>query len=243
MKKSSNLFKSFFWVLAAFVLAVGAVLAGRYVEKNTRIEAVEFSGNHFTPEEELFASLDSPIGLLADSVDYPSLLSRLDELPYVKQSGVNMSIMGTLTFVIREREPLAMLIYGSERVYVSEGGHILPVLPGKAVDVPLLYGFAVNSDMEVLTDENFEQVERFLTAIRSSQFGWISISEITWNSVAGVVAVGYKDDVKLIFGKDDFEEKLQKWDAFYSEVVPMKGFERFESIDFRFKNQIITKDA
>lgn len=243
MAKKSGILKNAVWILLSVALLTGAVMGGIYLEKNTRIETVQFEGNHYTDTESLEEALESPVGMLADSVSFDSLFMDLKTLPYVKDATVSMGIRGTLTFRVIEREPFAMLMDGNRRVYLSEGGIKLPIIPEKVKDVPLVYGFSARSLSDTLKSDHYRQVEEFLIAARTNELGWITISEVSWNESEGVVALTYENGVKLLFGRDQFREKMENWEAFYTNVVSKKGIGSFSSIDLRFKDQIVTRNS
>lgn len=229
------------WTLFVFVLAGFAVYAGIYMERNTVIHDVTFTGNYFTSENSLFKAIDSPVGLYADSIDYRSIFADIKELPYINDVIVNMTRRGVLQFRVMEHEPIALLADGSYRAYVSEGGIKLPIKYGKAKNVPLLYGFPATPITDTLKTEAFRHVETFLTAAKQSRIGWITISEISWNDREGVVALTHENGVTLVFGKDNFEEKIAHWEAFYTDVIMIKGIKQFTRIDLRFRDQIVTQ--
>ncbi len=231
------------WVLFVFSIAGFAVYAGIYLEKNTIIQEVLFTGNHFTNEQSLFEAIDTPVGLNADSVDYRALFNEIRQLPYVSDVTVTMTIRGVLNFRISEHVPIAMLADANRRVYVSQGGIKLPVKHGKAVDVPLLHGFPVTSIADTLNTDAFRQIESFLTAAKQNDTGWITISEITWNDRKGIIALTHENGVNVIFGKDNFHEKILNWEAFYTQVVIRKGIQHFSNIDLRYKDQIVIKHS
>ena len=181
--------------------------------------------------------------MLADSVLFDSLFMDLKTLPYVEDVTVNMSIRGTLTFKITEREPIALLVDGNRRVYISEGGIKLPVIPEKAEDVPLIYGFSAEPLSDTLKTESYQHVEDFLIAAKENKLGWITISEVSWSDREGVVALTYENGVKLLFGRDQFDKKFQNWEAFYTKVISRKGISAFTSIDLRYQDQIVTQNS
>lgn len=242
-KKKSSKLKNAVWILLSLTLLTGAVMGGLYLENNTRIEVVKFEGNHYTDVESLEEVLESPVGMLADSVAYDSLFMDLQTLPYVEDATVSMGIRGTLTFKVTEREPFAMLVDGNRRVYVAEGGIKLPVIPGKVKDVPLVYGFSAQPLSDTLKSDSYRQVEDFLIAAQKNELGWITISEVSWNESEGVVALTYENGVKLLFGRDQFDVKMKNWEAFYTDVISKKGIGSFTSIDLRFEDQIVTRNS
>jgi cell division septal protein FtsQ len=243
MAKISSILKNTVWIILSLALLTSAVLAGLYLEKNMRIEEVKFEGNHYTDLESLEEALELPIGMLADSVSYDSLFMDLKTLPYVEDATVNMGILGTLTFKVTEREPFAMLVDGNRRLYLAKGGFKLPVIPEKIKDVPLVYGFSARSLSDTLRSDSYRQVEDFLIAAQENKLGWITISEVSWNESEGVVALTYENGVKLLFGNDQFEEKMKNWEAFYTDVISKKGMAAFTSIDLRFEDQIVTRNS
>lgn len=242
-KKKSTILKNTVWIILSLGLLAGAVMGGLYLEKNTRIEAVEFEGHHYTDVESLEAALDSPVGMLADSVSYDSLFMDLKTLPYVEDATVSMGMLGTLTFKVTERQPFAMLVDGNRRVYLAEGGIKLPIIPEKIEDVPLVYGFSARSLSDTLKSDSYKQVEEFLIAARENELGWVTISEVSWNESEGVVALTYENGVKLLFGRDQFDTKMKNWEAFYTDVISKKGIGAFTSIDLRYEDQIVTRNS
>ncbi len=231
-----------FWLMLSLMLAGGGVYAGIYFEKNTIIQEVRFEGNSFMNDSTLVSKIESPVGLLADSVHYSGLFESIKTLPYVKDVSMNMNFRGTLTLIIEEREPIAMLIHNGNRMYVGEGGIKLPVIPGNIRNVPLLYGFPVNPVSDTLSSNEYRQIEEFLTEAKINELGWITISEVAWNDLDGVVALTNENGVKLIFGRDDFRDKIKNWEAFYTNVVSEKGIQAFSNVDLRFEGQIVTRD-
>lgn len=240
-KKRAGL-SSLIGIVVAFVLLGLAVYAGFYMEKNTYINSVEFNGTTFVDDNELFSAIDAPIGLRADSVQFDLLFERLKSVPYVKDVSVKMSIRGKLTFLIKEHQPFAMLVQGSNRNYLSEGGIILPIVPDHIFDVPLVYGIDKRQIADSTRTSPYWRTEEFLIAVQNSDIGWATISEVAWTNNEGIVALTHENGVKLIFGQDDFEGKMSHWKTFYSEIISRQGIQSFEVIDLRFRDQIVTRN-
>lgn len=237
---SSNRLKT---LMAMVLLIMGiAVIAGYYLEKNSVISNVRFEGNNFTDSDQLKNVFDSPIGIHADSVDYAGLIHSVNTLPYVKNSSISKGASGNLTVTVTEREPFARLIGKDQQSYVDEDGIKLPLIPGKSADVPLLYGFPVSPMSDTLSGTAFENVRDFLTVASKSDVSWVTISEVAWNERKGVIALTYENGVKLLFGKENYTPKIRHWEEFYTTVIKEKGIGAFESVDLRFRNQIVTHE-
>jgi cell division septal protein FtsQ len=231
------------WIAAVLFITGLAVIAGFYMEHNTRINAVEFSGSYFTEVSDLSEQIEpiSPVGELADSVNYGSLIDALHTLPYVKNIDVSMNFRGRLTFTVHEHDPVGLIVDGSDRMYVSDQGILLPIVHGKAKDVPLVYGFRTAAPGDSISTPEWEQMEQFLTEAKQRPVCWSTLSELAWNDAEGVVALSHENGVKLIFGREEYSERLEHWELFYTDVITYEGIEKFRSIDLRFRNQIVTQ--
>lgn len=229
------------WAALAILMLGLAILAGFYFEQNTRISAVEFEGYTFTPESQLRDAFESPVGLLADSVEYGVIYRSVNALPYVKRTDVKMTFRGTLTVTVEERQPIGILA-GNPGAFFDRDGVVLPEVSGHWVDVPVVYGFDAPAAGDTLQTPGFEQVREFLASAKSDPFSWSTISEVAWNRDQGVVALSSENGVKLVFGRDTFDQKVKHWKAFYKDVVAHKGINSFRSVDLRFRNQIVADE-
>lgn len=228
-------------IAGVLLLLGGAVFAGFYWEQNSLIQDVRFTGAVFTDEETLMNAVELPVGVHPDSVSFGELMLAFQKLPYVKQTGIRVESGGRMVVDIVEREPLMLLTSGDQKRFVDGDGVVMPWKLGKAVNVPILHGFRLPSNGEPLKGHEFGQVRDFLLAAKSSRLGWATISEVGWSREEGVIALSQENGVKLMFGEDNFTEKMEYWDGFYENVVAEKGMQSFTVIDLRFRNQIVTR--
>lgn len=230
------------WAAFAILMLGMAILAGLYFDQNTTIKAVEFTGHEFTEESELQQSFESPVGMLADSVDFQKIFQSVHALPWIRDVNIRMAFRGVLTVEVREREPIGLLVGNSQKIFFDEEGVLLKAGLGKQVDVPLVYGFRATATGDTLKGSDFEQVCDFLKAAKREPFSWSTISEVAWSEAEGVVALSSENGVKLLFGRDDFIAKMGHWKEFNRSIVTQKGINSFRSIDLRFRNQIVTDE-
>jgi cell division septal protein FtsQ len=176
-------------------------------------------------------------------MNFGEIRNRFEKLPYVKQADIGVAPNGTIKIRIHERKPVALLIDHKNKIYVDGKGVKLPIVAGKTVDVPILYGFSATPMQDTLQSKAFKTVSDFLTAVRNNAVADATISEIAWSSSNdGIVALTNQNGVKLIFGEGNFDTRLRNWEAFYGEVVKQKGIEKMRSVDLRFEGQIVTRE-
>lgn len=216
-----------------------AVMAGLYWNSALTVKKVRFSGNYFVSAEEL-EMIEIPKGVNPDSMDFGKIMNQLEKIPYVKHADISVQPSGNLMIDITERHPVALLADGEKKIYVDPHGVRLPLVLGKTVDVPILYGFSATPISDTLRSKTFRATSDFLSAVQRRPACNATISEVVWAQNQGVVALTNQNGVKLIFGKGDFENRLQNWEAFYGRIVKQKGIESMRTIDLRFEGQIVT---
>ncbi len=229
--------------MTAILMVLGvSVLAAMYWNRNLTVDELTFKGNYFTETEVLETTAAINFGIKPDSLDLDALKARIEAIDYVKLAVPFVQPDGELEIRIEERLPIGLLMDGSERSYVDAEGVRLPVIPGKTVDLPLVYGFSA-SGQDTLQSKAFGQIRDFLISSRINEFGWTTISEVAYSPEEGVVALSRENGVKLIFGDNEFDIKLENWEAFYTEIIRVKGIHTMNQVDLRFTNQVVTRES
>lgn len=236
-------FKALPWV-AGVVLVLGlATLAGLYWQRTMTVKQVSFGGHYFVTEQELQDKVTIPKGVKPDSLDLIGLMQHVEEIPYVKRADIQVEPGGRVHIEITERQPIALLANGENKIYVDEEGVRLKLILGKTVDVPILYGFKTQPMSDTLKGQAFEATRDFLVQIQKHEISNATISEVAWTRDEGVVALTNENGVKLVFGKNDFKTRLRNWEAFYGDIVKTKGITAMRTVDLRFRGQIVTKES
>lgn len=241
--EAANSFSTVPWVTTALLILSAAVAGGLYWSNNITISDVRFSGHHFVTTEELQKQIDIPTGIRPDSLNFMEIIGQIEQIPYVDNAEVNVEPSGKLHIRVTERKPIALLARGESKIYIDKDGLRLPLLLEKNVDVPVLYGFKTEPMSDTLQSDAFGAVRDFLLEMHSRTVSNATISEIAWTADQGIVALTNENGVKLIFGKEDFKTRLRNWEAFYGEIVKTKGIDRMQSVDLRFRGQIVTRET
>lgn len=242
-KASAKSFNALPWVAGAVLVLGLAVIGGIYWDRNMTVKDVRFEGHYFVTQEELQKSVEIPTGIKPDSLDFLNIINKVERIPYVKQAGVQVEPSGNLVIEITERQPIALLADGNDKIYVDREGIRLKLILGKTVDVPILYGFDASPMSDTLKSDAFLAARDFLLEMENKQVSNATISEVAWTRDEGIVALTHENGVKLVFGKNDFKTRLRNWEAFYGEVIKTKGIAGMRAIDLRFRGQIITQES
>lgn len=232
---------SWLWLVAAIVLLVVAVWSGVYWNSTMKIEQVAFSGNSFVSDDKL-RQVEVPLGLSPDSMNFVKIMEDFEQIPFVHRAALEVEPGGRLMVQIKERQPLAVLADGEDKIYVDGEGLRLPLVLGKKVDVPILYGFSAQPIGDTLKSDSFQQVARFLKELQHNPVSNATLSELVWTKDQGMVALTNQNGVKVIFGSGNFATRMRNWEAFYGEVIRKKGIESMRSVDLRFEGQIVARE-
>ena len=231
-------------LLTAVLVLVGlGIIAGVYWQQSLRVDTLRVSGIWFNQEADILEAAQVPMGIAPDSLNLEELKNRVMRLAYVKSVHPYIEPGGTLHLSIEERLPIALLVGGAVERYADAEGVQLPVLTGKTVDVPLMYGFSSIRQTDTLKTTDFIQLARFLEEAKEHNFAWATLSEVAFDPQEGVVALSHENGVKLLFGTDSFTNKLANWELFYTQVIRETGIARIAQIDLRFNDQIITRES
>lgn len=226
---------------SAMVLVILAGVMGWHFDKASIVDQVDISGNYFTETLQIISVMDIPEGIRADSLNFLEIMENVENLPYVRHAHINRSPSGNIHLRVNEREPVALLIESGRRTYVDTDGIRMPMEPGKSVDVPLLHATSAELNADTLNGRIFGAVNRFLLAANAHATAQITISEIAWSETEGLVALSHDNGYRLIFGEDNFDNRIRKWMAFYTDKVLSEGITSMNSIDLRFDGQIVTR--
>ena len=231
------------WVALVILLMGTAGIAAYYWQLNLTVKQVVVTGNYFTPTEAIIDKAGIKQGSKPDSLDLNAITTSVESLDYILSVTPFVDPLGNVELSVKERFPIALLVKGNQEIYVDAYGVRLPILSGKTQNLPLVYGFDALLRADTLKSDEFIQIRDFLIGAQRNEFGWATISEVAYDAEQGVVALSQENGVKLLFGVNDFELKFQNWEAFYSQVVKVKGISSMLQVDLRFTNQVVTREA
>jgi cell division protein FtsQ len=243
-QKSMSVEKGNYSFLMVLIIAiVGGISIGWYFNKMSTVQSIEVSGNYFTLAADVIAKSAIPIATPSDSISYSSSIVKIESLPYVKQATLRLSPSGKLRIQLIEREPLGLIIQGSSKYYFDEDGVILPLIQGKSVDVPLIYGIPVRAGADTLNSDDFIEMRNFLRVASQNSIATSTLSEIAWSKEEGIVALSNENGIRVVFGSYNYEQSVENWSVFYTKVIVIRGPQQFTTIDLRYSGQIITRES
>ena len=240
------------WVAArvvalAALAAVGAGAVGgvRWLTRSPRfaVEAVEVTGQSRLTREEVAAAAAIVPGANIFTLDTRAVAARVQALPAVRRVDVIRALPRGVTLVVEERRPFTLVNVGRLH-WVDEGGVDLGAAPrAVAVDAPVLSGLAAD---ELGTPEApaSQRAARGLALLRlllrSEGALRARISEIDVGRAEGPVLYTL-EGVEVRLGDEEWDARLGRLQGVLAQVE--SGAERVQSIDLRFRDQVVLKSA
>lgn len=206
--------------------------------ENDRVEVIDPHGVGFvTPGEltdELFASLgDSLTAFSYGDLDLARLQKRLSTLDKIEQAEVVRLSDDRLRVRVWPMKPVARIWSRGKSYYVNREGKRIAASSKYRIDVPQIIGHfdSVHPETSLLPLLDFlgarPSFEQMITMINAADTANILLVP----AVRGhVINLGSADNV---------DNKLRRLQTFYRKVMPVKGWDHYDTISLKWDGQIV----
>jgi cell division protein FtsQ len=214
-----------------------------------KIEILDNGGNYFIDKQEVNTLInaehtDFVLGYTLDNLQLKELEARVEDNAFVKDAQVYLDIKGNLQIKVLQARPLARVMnrYKPDQ-YIDTEGNILPVNTRHTARVPI-----VEFKKDQPWTSNIAEVEfgqhllEMLSFIDQDEFWKAQVAHIIIDKSQELTILPQVTKQEIRFGQPtDFTDKFKKLKIFYKEVLPAKGWNSYEYVNVKFKNQIVCK--
>ena len=145
------------------------------------------------------------------------------------------SYKGIIAVKINHRKPVMRIVTGSENYYLDEFGSKIPVSTYYTANVLAATG---NINEEFAKKELLP----FVMFLENDEFWKAQIEQVHVNGKGEVLLIPLIGEHIVEMGKlNDYPVKLQKLKAFYEQVLAKNNWNKYETVDLKFNNQVIAK--
>ena len=244
---------------AAFTLVVAvccivAMVSASRMEENkllTRIDVHIKSAKkyHFIEEKQI---LDEAINnrnidamhITVGKLDMQGMEQALKADPWVADAQLYIDNEKVLHMIVTQRLPIARIFeQGGYSYYLDSTLNTMPLSPN------FIYYTSVVTNMPALKNDSAGrsvkvQVAKMVKAIQADTFWNAQISQVVVDSDNTFELIPVLGDQKIIFGDTSrIQDKLNNLYAFYKGVLNKIGWEHYETLDVRFKGQVVAMPA
>ncbi|MCK9421254.1 MAG: hypothetical protein M0Q38_01515 [Bacteroidales bacterium] len=263
MKKFLKILKICVWVIlfsGAFVL-VGFVEINQYNRTCTAVRIVIDYGvaDILITKENIDSILRKtaglPVGKPLGYINTGALEKTIMSQPYVANVSVYENHKGELFIDVKQREPLLRIINRRyETFYLDEAGAFLPANPNFSARVLVANGVIDDSYIKnpnyrvnrmiisdsIYYDSLMMSLYKLSMYISHDKFLKAQIDQIYVNEQYEFELIPRIGDHVILMGKaNDLEEKFQKLFAFYRFGLNKIGWNKYNIINIKYKNQVV----
>ncbi len=189
------------------------------------------------------------IGKKISEINLANIELLLDKRSAIKKSQVSIDRNGTLYVDVTQRKPLLRIETENGGFYIDRSEYIFPLVNSFTSYVPIVSGnipIYLNQEHrgKILDDEEdwIGKITELGIFLEDNLF-WNAMIEHIYIDKAGDIILSPKvGDYEIIFGDlNNIESKFGRLLAFYKNIAPHEGWNKYSSVNLKFKNQIVCK--
>ena len=226
-----------------FLLTFGLIFVSFVYKKENNIIFDISSENRFLNSEEIF---DLTNNIINDSsiIDLNYLEEKIKSNKFIKDIEIYNNLNNVVNININQFKPYARLINNiGDDYYIDKNGEIFPV-SNKYSERVLLIFFKnyknIDKEKNINFFQNGNEIFKLINYINRNDFYKKQISQINVLKDGEIIMIPQITKQKIYFGNtDNMEIKFKKLELFYKNILPTKGWNYYESVNLKFKNQIV----
>lgn len=205
----------------------------------------------FVTKEDVLSMIKSyssnPIGVEIRHINTDAIESLLNRRSAIKSSQVYITLDGNLHISITQRKPVLRIQTENGGFYVDDTEFIFPLEKSYTSYVPVITG---NIPLQVkenqrgaLTEKGSAWIKRMTLLgnfLQNNSFWGDQIEQIYIDEKGDLVLFPRSGPRRIVFGDaGGLEEKFTKLYAFYSQILPVAGWERYREVNLKYRGQIV----
>lgn len=185
--------------------------------------------------------LDKPL----DKISLSKMENRVRKIPLVKNCEAHFDFSGKIVVSVREYSPIARILnntLGSPQPdqYVTNDGQFIGTSSLFTPRVLVVSGPYFQKYRKNLKDERSSTLLPLFKFINEDEFWKAQISQIEVAEDGGVILHPTVGETKIDFGLPiNIENKFKKLTVFYKQIIPNKGWNKYQWVRLKYKNQLI----
>ncbi|MDR2764637.1 MAG: cell division protein FtsQ [Tannerella sp.] len=191
----------------------------------------------FLQEREIVSMLKNarlyPVGRPVSRINTDSIEKVIAKNELVATANAYKTSSGNVKIEITQKMPVLRVFDNKGSYYVDDLGRVMPADYRYATRLPVASG---KIEKSFATTELF----RFVLFLQKNKFWNHQIEQIYVHSEKEVELVPRVSNCRILLGSfDDFSEKMEHLQLFYEQAMPKLGWEKYEIINLKYKNQIV----
>ena len=184
-------------------------------------------------EKMIFSKEDSLLGKSFQDINIYLLEEFVNEHPNIKKAELYLTLDGTLSVDVKQREPLVRVFEGNESYYLDEEMDQFALSDHYSARVLQVYWGEI-------TESRIDILDQLIELIDSDKFLKAQITAIAFDENNELILYPRVGDHKIILGEaKDFRNMFEKLKIFYRQGLKQVGWDRYSMINLKYHNQIV----
>lgn len=203
-------------------------------------------------EKMLIGKGNKILGYPVKEINTRQMEKKLMSSPYIREAEIYASIDGVMEVDVTQRKPVVRIITRSQNsYYLDEDGYILPARGNFSPHILVANGyFTEDSDLQKVPNldslSDRKKYREWYGALKLARF--IGEDSFWKNQVVQLYFNRHQDFEliprvgahQIIFGDaDDYRIKFKKLKTLYDEGLKYEGWNNYDKINLKYKNQVI----
>lgn len=249
-----------FWSVLplAMLVMLGFVSASQseMLCSDLNIEIDYSNGMHFVRNEHVVEKLKQsriyPVGTKFSTVNIGKMEKVLMDIPEVENANVYRTVDGKMGISITQRTPIVRVRnINGRNFYIDNRGYQMPLSSNYFPRVIIVNGyisepFIEESAFEIARDSanraafKTDDIYAMAKFISGDPFWNAQIQEIYFTRDGDMELIPVVGDHRIVFGDTTYmEEKFNKLKVFYQDGLKKTGWNQYDTLNLKYKNQIV----
>lgn len=224
--------------------------AGVWICHNIVIELANENENHFLDEADVLrlvnAGQSTLIGTTMDKIDLKKLENKMKSDRHILDAEIFGDLKGNLVVRVELRRPMARIVReNAPDAYIAEDGTIMGVSEKYTSRVVLLSGAYTNKLVDagnMYALEEGKAIMEMIDFINDDRFWRSQVAQIDIDGSGDITMYPQITGQRVEFGKpDNVEAKFRKLMIFYKEILPTRGWTKYERVNLKYEGQIVAE--
>jgi len=240
--------------LVAYFWSAQWIVSQNIVNERCRavhVTLLDSSLNKFVSKSEVLEIINSydgnVIGKRNCKINLGNLENLLNMKSAVKESQISLTRDGILNVQIKQRKPVMRIETENGGFYIDEDAFVFPLIEKYTSYVPIATGYipiSINPEKQTLKEMDSTDCIRKLLKLgkflADNPFWNAQIEQIYFQQNGDVAMYTRVGKQRIVFGDlDNMQQKFKKLYAFYKYVIPNAGWDKYSTVNLKFKKQIV----
>jgi cell division protein FtsQ len=233
----------------SFLIAFAERKQGGSVCKNISVEINNLNENHFLDEADVLqlveGSGETIKGIGIDRINLKQIEKKLKYDKHILDAELFGDLKGNLIVNVELRRPIARIVQkDAPDAYIAEDGVIMPVSEKYTSRVVLISGYVkpLLESEDLNKTEEGKQLMEMIEYVNADRFWSAQVAQLDIERDGKINIFPQVTGQRVEFGRaENIETKFKKLMIFYKEILPTRGWTKYERVNLEYEGQVIAE--